>query len=89
MNEYWRLWNIPIHSFLTRHVYFPLLRRGYSKGAALMVVFLFSALGHEYWASVPLLHFTGYTTLFFALQAPLMIAQKKLDKVNLMKRNLF
>jgi D-alanyl-lipoteichoic acid acyltransferase DltB (MBOAT superfamily) len=44
MNEYWRLWNIPIHSFLTRHVYFPLLRRGYSKQSALMVVFLFSAL---------------------------------------------
>jgi diacylglycerol O-acyltransferase-1 len=81
MNEYWRLWKKPIHNFLVRHIYYPLLRKGYSKEFALFVVFFFSALGHEYWASVPLNFFTGWTMIFFVMQAPLMILQKKIDKV--------
>jgi Acyl-CoA cholesterol acyltransferase len=81
MNEYWRLWNKPVHNFLVRHIYYPLLRKGYSKEVALTVVFFFSALGHEYWASVPLGFFTVWTMVFFILQAPLMIVQKKLDMV--------
>mmetsp|Transcript_25245 Transcript_25245/g.22251 ORF Transcript_25245/g.22251 Transcript_25245/m.22251 type:complete len:186 (-) Transcript_25245:96-653(-) len=80
MNEYWRLWNIPIHNFLMRHIYYPMLRKKYSKGFSLFVVFFVSAIGHEYWASVPLRLFTIYTTLFFLMQVPLMILQKKLDK---------
>jgi diacylglycerol O-acyltransferase-1 len=27
LSEYWRKWNFPIHSFLIRHVYYPLRRR--------------------------------------------------------------
>lgn len=27
LSEYWRKWNFPIHSFLIRHIYYPLRRR--------------------------------------------------------------
>lgn len=26
VGEYWRLWNQPVHKWMLRHVYFPLLR---------------------------------------------------------------
>ena len=32
LSEYWRKWNFPIHSFLIRHVYYPLRRRKIDKG---------------------------------------------------------
>lgn len=54
LNEYWRLWNLPVHHFFIRHIYFPMLRKKFSKGAALWVVFFVSAVMHEYWFSMPL-----------------------------------
>lgn len=37
-----------------RHVYFPLLKRGATKTVANMLVFLISAIGHEYVVSASL-----------------------------------
>ena len=48
LGEFWRKWNFPIHSFLMRHVYYPLRRRRVSGSAALLVTFLVSAVFHEY-----------------------------------------
>lgn len=31
INEYWRLWNLPVHRFCLRHVYNPLLKKGYGR----------------------------------------------------------
>ncbi len=31
IEEYWRLWNVPAHAWIARHVYFPCLRRGFPK----------------------------------------------------------
>jgi diacylglycerol O-acyltransferase 1 len=28
IGDYWRLWNMPVHKFMMRHVYSPLVRRG-------------------------------------------------------------
>lgn len=47
-SEYWRLWNLPVHNFLFRHVYLPLRRRGVKKEIRLLIVFTISAIGHEY-----------------------------------------
>ena len=30
LGEYWRKWNYPIHFWLARHVYYPLVRRGFN-----------------------------------------------------------
>ena len=48
LSEYWRKWNFPIHSFLIRHVYYPLRRRKVSGSTSLFVTFLISAIFHEY-----------------------------------------
>lgn len=48
LSEYWRKWNFPIHSFLMRHVYFPLRRRNVYKPLGLLITFLVSAIAHEY-----------------------------------------
>jgi hypothetical protein len=31
VGEYWRLWNQPVHKWMLRHVYFPLIRHGVPK----------------------------------------------------------
>jgi diacylglycerol O-acyltransferase-1 len=48
LGEYWRKWNFPVHSFLIRHVYFPLRRRKVHKSFALFMTFFVSAVAHEY-----------------------------------------
>jgi diacylglycerol O-acyltransferase-1 len=48
LSEYWRKWNFPIHSFLMRHIYYPLRRRQVNKALALFITFFTSAVGHEY-----------------------------------------
>jgi diacylglycerol O-acyltransferase-1 len=48
LGEYWRKWNFPVHSFLIRHVYFPLRRRHVNKMLALFLTFFVSAAAHEY-----------------------------------------
>lgn len=46
--EYWRKWNYPIHNWLIRHIYFPLIRRGLNDEIARLLTFMVSAIFHEY-----------------------------------------
>lgn len=46
--EYWRKWNYPIHNWLVRHVYYPLIRRKMNPEIARLFTFLVSAAFHEY-----------------------------------------
>lgn len=46
--EYWRKWNLPVHNWLTRHIYYPLIRRKYGRTLSMLIVFFFSAVMHEY-----------------------------------------
>lgn len=48
LGEYWRQWNLPVHFFMLRHVYNPLLKRGVSKSFGMFIVFFISAFLHEY-----------------------------------------
>jgi diacylglycerol O-acyltransferase-1 len=48
LDEYWRLWNLPVHHWFVRHMYNPLLKRGVSKTKAMLVIFFVSAVAHEY-----------------------------------------
>ena len=48
LGEYWRKWNLPVHNFLFRHIYFPLLRRKVSRTVSMLIVFGVSAFFHEY-----------------------------------------
>ena len=52
LSSYWRLWNLPVHYWLVRHLYHPCIRLGISKSIAMLIVFFFSAVVHEMLISV-------------------------------------
>ncbi|TNN06114.1 Diacylglycerol O-acyltransferase 1 isoform 3 [Schistosoma japonicum] len=51
---FWSKWNIPVHRFARRHIYIPLLKSGFSRMQAGLVVFMISAFFHEILVSIPL-----------------------------------
>ncbi|KAG5181583.1 diacylglycerol O-acyltransferase, type 1, C-terminal half [Tribonema minus] len=53
IEAYWRLWNLPVHYWMVRHMYFPCLRAGISKTMASVLCFVLSAVFHELLISVP------------------------------------
>lgn len=50
---YWRTWNKPVYQFMKRHVFSPLVGRGWSYGSASIAVFVFSGVLHELLVGVP------------------------------------
>ncbi len=54
IGDYWRLWNMPVHKWLLRTVYFPALRAGVPRFWSMLLVFFVSAVGHELCLGVPL-----------------------------------
>ncbi len=66
--EFWKSWNLPVHRWAVRHLYKPLLNRGFSSFKASFVVFLVSAALHEYLVSVPLRMFKYYAFVGMLLQ---------------------
>lgn len=81
INEYWRLWNLPVHRWCVRHVYNPLLKKGYSKEIANISVFFVSAIGHEYVVSIPLGFLSFFAFLAMMLQAPMQIIEMRINKI--------
>ena len=73
LEQYWKTWNLPVHFFFIRHCYTPLLKRGWSKLAANLLVFLISAIAHEYLVDVPLGITSYYAFLAMLMNAPVMI----------------
>ncbi|XP_058001957.1 diacylglycerol O-acyltransferase 1 isoform X2 [Hevea brasiliensis] len=53
VDEYWRMWNMPVHKWMVRHIYFPCLRHKVPKGIALIIAFFVSAVFHELCIAVP------------------------------------
>jgi diacylglycerol O-acyltransferase-1 len=80
VSSYWRLWNMPVHYWLVRHVYFPSIRIGLSKKGATFVVFFLSAVLHEVLISVPCHMIRAHSFLAMMGQIPLIILTKKIDK---------
>jgi len=50
---YWRTWNKPVYQYMKRHVFSPLIGRGWSSGGASIAVFVFSGVLHELLVGVP------------------------------------
>ena len=53
LGVYWRSWNKPVYHFFRRHVYFPLLGRGWGRLGASLGVFFLSAVLHEILVGIP------------------------------------
>ena len=81
VSSYWRLWNMPVHFWLVRHVYFPCYRLGMSKTAATFVVFLVSAILHEVLVSVPFHIVRHWSFLGMLGQVPLVAITKYFDRL--------
>lgn len=60
---YWRSWNRPVYSFMKRHVYMPLVMRGWNPALAGTVVFAVSAVLHEVLVGVPTHNLIGMLCL--------------------------
>lgn len=53
VGAYWRNWNKPVYNFMKRHIFLPLLARGWSPVAASAMVFIFSGILHELLVGIP------------------------------------
>lgn len=53
LGTYWRTWNAPVHQFMKRHIFSPLIGRGWTPGQASVVVFILSGVLHELLVGVP------------------------------------
>lgn len=74
---FWKNWNIPVHNWCLRHLYVPLLKQGHSKWLVTSIVFIVSALFHEYLISVPLKLFGYWAFAGMALQLPFAVIVAK------------
>lgn len=77
LDEYWRLWNAPVHLWLKRHIYIPMRARGYSPSQAQTTIFAISAFFHEYLVSVPTHSIQCWAFSAMLLQVPLIMLSKQ------------
>lgn len=77
VNQFWSNWNVPVHRWASRHLYKPLVKRGYSRLNASVAVFFLSAFFHEYLVSVPLHMFKLWAFMGMLGQVPLALIQSK------------
>ncbi|KAJ7979320.1 O-acyltransferase [Quillaja saponaria] len=79
VEEYWRMWNMPVHKWMVRHIYFPCLRHGIPKGVAVVIAFLVSAVFHELCIAVPCHIFKLWAFIGIMLQVPLVLVTSYLQ----------
>ncbi|KAJ6144772.1 hypothetical protein N7470_008667 [Penicillium chermesinum] len=73
--EFSREWNVPVHHFLFRHVYFP-SRSNFSQPVAMFITFVVSAIFHEVVMSCITKKLRGYGFVAMMLQLPIVAVQK-------------
>ncbi|KAH7328611.1 diacylglycerol O-acyltransferase [Stachybotrys elegans] len=83
VGAYWRTWNKPVYTYFKRHVYIPLLGRGWSHQAASTTVFFVSAVLHEILVGVPTHNIIGIAFLGMFLQLPLIAITGPLEQMKL------
>ncbi|ELQ44977.1 diacylglycerol O-acyltransferase 1 [Pyricularia oryzae Y34] len=80
LGVYWRTWNKPVYQYFKRHVYSPMLGRGWAPRTASASVFLISAVLHEILVGVPTHNIIGVAFMGMFLQVPLIILTAPLEK---------
>jgi len=82
LRMYWSTWNKPVYHFMRRHVYSPLVGRGWSPQAASAWVFIFSGFLHELAVGVPAHSILGVAFLGMVLQLPLIQCTEPLARMD-------
>lgn len=65
LGVYWRTWNRPVYQFMKRHIYFPLVGRGWGSMPASTMVFIFSGMLHELAVGIPTHNIIGEFHAFY------------------------
>ncbi|KAL4864459.1 hypothetical protein BDV12DRAFT_176133 [Aspergillus spectabilis] len=78
---YWRSWNRPVYTFMKRHIYMPLVTRGWSSTAAGTVVFAVSAVLHEVLVGIPTHNLIGVAFMAMLFQLPLILLTAPFEKL--------
>jgi diacylglycerol O-acyltransferase-1 len=81
IESYWRNWNIPVHNWMLRHLYHPLIRLKVPKYVGMICCFLLSAVLHELIISTPFHYYTLHAFFGMILQAPLIFITTKIDRI--------
>jgi diacylglycerol O-acyltransferase 1 len=66
IRTYWTTWNKPVYHFMKRHIYIPLVGRGWNPIVAQVVVFLFSGILHELLVGIPTHNVIGTSSYKFS-----------------------
>lgn len=85
LGAYWRTWNKPVYTYFKRHIYMPMVGRGWSPMASSLAVFTLSAALHEILVGVPTHNIIGVAFLGMFLQLPLIAITAPLEKMKLGK----
>ncbi|KAJ1305060.1 hypothetical protein OPQ81_000100 [Rhizoctonia solani] len=80
LGTYWRTWNKPVSNYFRRHVFSPLMGRGYSFQFAAFMVFSLSALLHELAVGIPTHNLIGVAFMGMLIQLPLIAFTKRFEK---------
>ncbi|TVY17309.1 Diacylglycerol O-acyltransferase 1C [Lachnellula arida] len=78
---YWRTWNKPVYQYMKRHVFSPLIGRGWRTGHASIAVFVFSGVLHELLVGVPTHNIIGVAFLGMVAQLPMIAITAPLEKM--------
>ncbi len=81
VGTYWRTWNKPVYHFMRRHIYSPLIGRGWSQNTASTMVFVFSGFLHELLVGVPTHNILGVAFVGMLVQLPLIAVTLPLEKM--------
>ncbi|KAK9451338.1 MBOAT, membrane-bound O-acyltransferase family-domain-containing protein [Limtongia smithiae] len=81
VGEYWRLWNKPVTNYFRRHIYVPLVRRGWRPTTSSVMVFFVSAALHEVAVGVPTHNVIFVAFTLMLLQIPLIQATAPLERL--------
>ncbi|KAL8826807.1 MAG: hypothetical protein Q9170_007264 [Blastenia crenularia] len=81
VGNYWRTWNKPVYHFMRRHIYSPLVGRGYSNIFASAMVFLFSGFLHELLVGVPTHNILGVAFVGMVVQLPMIAITAPLERM--------
>lgn len=81
VGAYWRSWNKPVYHFMKRHIFSPLVGRGWSPFAASVAVFFFSGVLHELLVGIPTHNIIGVAFAGMVFQLPLIAATLPLEKM--------
>ena len=78
LGAYWRTWNKPVYTYFKRHVYMPMVGRGWSPKTASLSVFFMSAVLHEILVGVPTHNIIGrFSPQFIRRPTPVGLVDRK------------